>query len=364
MSRRCWVSINLSALQHNLLLAKSYSPNSQVLAVIKANGYGHGMVEVAKALPLADGFAVACLTEAITLRDAGITQPIMLLEGALAEDELTLIAEYQFSMVVHQQRQVEWLQRWQGGDAQFTIWLKLDSGMHRLGFDREGFDLAHRRLKRCAAVQPPMGAMSHFANADLPDHPLNREQYECFDSIARSLEGPVSMANSAALLTFPHTHYDWVRPGIMLFGCSPFMDSNQINSLELQPVMTLQARLLDIKTLDAGEAIGYGSQWQADQDMSYGVVSIGYGDGYPRHAPNGTPVLVNGVECPIIGRVSMDMLCVDLRPQPQALLGDEVTLWGEGLPVERIAEHCGTISYELLCGVTRRVNYHYQGGEC
>ena len=364
MIRRCWATIDLAALQHNLAVAKRYSPNSRVLAIIKANGYGHGIVEVAKSLPDAGGFGVACLSEAITLRDAGIFQPIILLEGVLDAEQLQQVAQYQLSMVVHRSQQLEWLEGWQGEPASFGVWLKLDSGMHRLGFDSESFKAAYTRLKDCVSVQTPIGGLSHFANADLPAHPLNREQYDCFEGVTSVVDGPLSLANSAALLTFPHTHYDWVRPGIMLYGCNPFADTDQPNELELKPVMTLQATLLDIKSLKAGASIGYGSQWQADQDISYGVVSIGYGDGYPRHAPNGTPVLIDGVECPIIGRVSMDMLCVDLRNHPEAKIADRVVLWGEGLPVEKIAERCGTISYELLCGLTRRVDYQYLNGAC
>ncbi len=355
MSRRAWAKVNLAALRHNLQVAREAAPSSRILAIIKANGYGHGMIEVAQALHQADGFGVACLEEAIKLREAGIQKPILLLEGPFSATELSVISQYRLSIIVHQTQQVEWLERWQG--TPISVWLKLDSGMHRLGFSNKDFPLALQRLKSAQMVADEICLMTHFANADDPEHPMNQQQISLFDVVCDE-QAPRSLANSAALLAMSQTHGDWVRPGIMLYGSNPFVEGEAAD-WQLKPVMTLYARLIAIKQLKEGDAIGYGSSWQCPEDMPIGVVSIGYGDGYPRHAGSGTPVLINGIECPIVGRVSMDMICVDLRNAPQAALDSEVRLWGEGLPIERIADAAETIAYELLCGVTARVDFEY-----
>lgn len=363
MRPRVIATIKCSALRHNLMIARKHAPNSKVLAVVKANGYGHGIVEVSKALAGADGFGVACLDEAIALREAGIQQPILLLEGPFSADELGMIADYNLSVVVHHAQQIAWLEAWRADGRCISVWAKLDTGMHRLGFSPENLSEVMIRLKQCASVKDEIALLSHLANADQPEHPLNQQQWALFSSSCIDYSGPKSIANSAALLSMPTTQGDWVRPGIMLYGCAPFV-SDEASGWDLKPAMTLTASLFSIKQLKAGDAIGYGSSWQCPDDRVIGVVSVGYGDGYPRHAPSGTPVLINGCECPLVGRVSMDMICVDLTHCPTARCGDEVVLWGEGLPIEQVAAAAGTISYELLCGVTARVCFEYSDSEC
>jgi alanine racemase len=356
MSRTACARVDLAALRHNLRQVKQFATDSRVLAVIKANGYGHGIVQVAQALSEADSFGVACLEEAVILREAGINKPILLLEGCFSANELAAAAHYQLDIVVHHQPQLEWLEAWQG--TPFKVWLKVDTGMHRLGFLPAEAAGVIERLNACHAVTQPMVLMSHLANADDPQHPQNAQQLAQFSQLIEGYSTLCSFANSAALLALPETHHDWVRPGIMLYGVSPFVEGITPPAA-LMPVMTFSSQLFAIRHCQAGDAIGYGSDWVCPDKMPVGVVAVGYGDGYPRHAPSGTPVLINGIEVPLIGRVSMDMICVDLRGCPQATLGDEVILWGRGLPVERIASAAGTIAYELLCGVTGRVTFEY-----
>ncbi len=359
MIQRAWATIDLVALQRNLSIAKQAAPQSKVLAVIKADGYGHGLCQVANALKDADGFGVACLQEAIKLREAGIQKTILLLEGVFSSAELKWVQQYKLSIVVHQMRQVEWLEQSVAShDGSISTWLKLDTGMHRLGFPVDQWVEAEARLKNCTVVDDKITLMSHFANADVPSHPANQQQLSLFNTLLKV--SAKSMANSAALLALPQSQFDWVRPGIMLFGCSPFAE-REAQTHDLCPVMTLKARLFEIKPLKKGDAIGYGGGWVCPDDMNVGVVSIGYGDGYPRHATSGTPVWINGNKCSLVGRVSMDMICVDLRNHPDAQCGDEVVLWGAGLAIEQVATAAGTIGYELLCGVTSRVKLEYLG---
>ncbi len=362
MNPRAWALIDLAALKHNLSIAKAAAPESRLLAVIKADGYGHGIQAVAQVLSEADGFGVACLQEAVMLREAGVEQTILLLEGVFSFEELQLVRQHDLSIVVHQLQQIEWLERLGEHDNDaIPTWLKLDSGMHRLGFSESAFMAAKERLQRCGAVRGPITAISHFANADCPDHPANEQQLSLFNALSADFSQK-SIANSAALLALPQSHYDWVRPGIMLFGSSPFL-SGGASPYQLRPVMTLKARLFAIKSLKKGDAVGYGGCWVCPHEMTIGLVSIGYGDGYPRHAPNGTPVLVDGHRCSLVGRVSMDMISVDLQNHPDAQCGDQVVLWGEGLAVDEVANAAGTISYELLCGITSRVEFAYLDSE-
>ncbi len=359
MIQRAWATIDLVALQHNLSVAKQAAPQSKLLAVIKADSYGHGLCQVAKALKNADGFGVACLQEAIKLRESGIQKTILLLEGVFSFEELKGVQQYQLSIVVHQLQQVEWLEQLANSrDGLISTWLKLDTGMHRLGFSAAQFVEAAARLKNCAVVGSDITLMSHFANADSPSHPANQRQLSLFNTLSKT--SSKSMANSAALLALPQSRFDWVRPGIMLFGCSPFV-AWEAEGHDLRPVMTLKARLFEIKRLKKGHAIGYGGSWVCPEDMKVGGVSIGYGDGYPRHAASGTPVLIDGYNCSLVGRVSMDMICVDLRNHPGAQCGNEAVLWGAGLAIERVAIAADTIGYELLCGVTSRVKLEYLG---
>ncbi|MBT8422927.1 MAG: alanine racemase, partial [Gammaproteobacteria bacterium] len=339
--------IDLKALQHNFNRVRTAAPNSKVMAVVKANAYGHGLVPVAQALNCADALAVVCLEEAISLREAGFGKRIVLLEGPFEAEDLALVHGYRLDMVIHHESQLDLLERGQPLRSP-DIWLKLDTGMHRLGFAPAQFGDVQKRLKQ---LQKPgeIRCMTHFACADEPDSPVTRQQLASFDDACDAFEGERSLANSAGVLAWPAAHADWVRPGIMLYGSSPFSETSA-ESLGLQPVMTLSTRLIAVNRHRKGEAIGYGGEWTCPEDMPVGVAAIGYGDGYPRHAPSGMPVLVNGKRTALAGRVSMDMICIDLRSQPDARVGDEVTLWGAGLPVDEVASQAGTIGYELLCG--------------
>ena len=356
MTRPAVARINLSALQHNLTRVQQSAPDSKVMAIIKANAYGHGLVPVAQALSNADAFGVACLEAAISLREAGFSQRIVLLEGLFAPDDLALIHGYQLDVVIHHISQVEMLE--QGRLAkQLNVWLKIDTGMHRLGFAPDQVAAMIERLEKL----PQLGRlryMSHFACADEQENPATQTQLDCFSETCADLKGERSLANSAAVLAWPASHCDWVRPGIMLYGGSPLVGKTA-RDLRLQAVMTLATRLIAVKSHKKGDAIGYGGDWTCPEDMRVGVAAIGYGDGYPRHAPAGTPLLVNGKRAALIGRVSMDMVCVDLRTRPGAKVGDKVVLWGEDLPVDEVAAAAGTISYELLCGIGSRVHFDY-----
>ncbi len=347
------VTIDLSALRHNLTVIRAQAPASQVMAIIKANGYGHGMLRVARALAEADMLGVARVGEAAALRAEGDMRDIVVLEGAQTLDELLLAAELDLSLVVHHASQLDLL-----GDIELArplaCWLKLDTGMHRLGFSPEDFDSAWRRLDAASAARAAPGLMTHFCCADNPDSMLTHHQIRQFRESTDGLPGPRSLANSGGIFGWPDAHADIVRPGIALYGVSPF-EGETGATRGLRPVMTLKAPLIAIDQRRAGDAIGYGGSWHCPEDMLVGVIGIGYGDGYPRHLPNGAPVRLNGVEVPLIGRVSMDMISVDLRDAPHAAVGDEAILWGEGLPVERVAEQAGSIAYELMCGVTSRV---------
>ena len=359
MTRATRAVINLSALRHNLSIARHHAPDSHILAIIKANGYGHGSVEVALALEHADAFGVACLDEAVTLREAGISQPIVLLEGVVHSADLNRVRDYQLELVIHHAQQLRLLE--QDSGSPIPVWLKLDTGMHRLGFAPTRLSEILQRLTRLKAVAQPVRLMTHLANADDRQDSMTARQVADFDAVAADLPLQARIANSAGILAWPETHRDWIRPGIMLYGVSPFLDSLAAEH-ELQPVMTLQSELIAINQQQQGDPIGYGGTYRCPADMPVGVVAIGYGDGYPRHAPSGTPVLIKDQRVPLIGRVSMDMICVDLRDCPDAKIGDPVVLWGEALPVEEVASLAGTIGYELLCQVTQRVPFKYQHG--
>ena len=365
MTRRTRAVIHADALQHNLAQARHAAPASRLMAVIKSDGYGHGLLRVASALRRADAFAVTCLEEAIPLREAGYAHPILLLAGPFEADELALYRRYRLDLVVHSAWQVELLESAPPGRS-LSVWLKVDSGMHRLGLAPEQVPGMHARLQACAAVNRHIRLLSHMACADDRDDPDSTpQQLQCFHDAVRGLDGERSLANSASVLGWPDTHADWIRPGIMLYGVDPFCDE-QTRRPDLRPTMTLASPLIAIRHVRAGERIGYGATWTCPEDMPVGVVAIGYGDGYPRHAPSGTPVLVNGAETQLLGRVSMDLITIDLRGLlDRVAIGDEVVLWGQGLPVERIAALCGTIGYELLCGVSPRVyrDMEVEGGE-
>ena len=356
MSRAARAIIDLSAFTHNLQRAKAAAPSAKTLAVIKANGYGHGIVRVAKALHgTADSFAVASLEEALVLRESGINKPIVLLEGFFDASELPLILQHGLDIVVHHQIQLDILSQYKKANAKLNAWLKIDTGMHRLGFPTESAKTVWKQLNANELIGS-ITLMTHLADADDRQDRYTDIQLKRFEQCTQDLPGPRSIANSAGILGWPATHSDINRPGIMLYGSNPFT-SGTGTDVGLKPVMTLQTQLIAVHRFKKGEPIGYGGTWKCPQDMPVGVAAIGYGDGYPRHAGSGTPVLVNGIRAQLAGRVSMDMIGIDLRNTPEAQVGDTVILWGEGLPIDEIASCASTISYELLCGVTQRVKF-------
>lgn len=355
MLRSAGATLDREALRANLQRARHAAPAAAVFAAIKAEGYGHGLTWCATELADGcEGFAVATAGEGVALRDAGFRgHRVCVLNGCVDRDELRACAAHGLEPLVHQPWHLEALAA--GGlGPPLTVWLKIDSGMGRVGVPPAVAADWHARLEACAAVRAPVGTMTHLASADERDSDYTTRQVATFEHARAGLAGPRSIANSAGVLAWPRTHADWVRPGIMLYGCSPFVEGHE-PGLGLQPVMTLTTRLIAINHLEAGAAIGYGRGFHCPEDMPVGVAAIGYGDGYPRHAPNGTPALVRGRRVAMAGRVSMDKITLDLRGLPDAAVGDEVVLWGRGLPVEEIAQAAGTIGYELLCGVHGRV---------
>jgi alanine racemase len=347
------MTINLRALKYNLERVHALAPHSRVMAMVKANGYGHGLSAVGMALSEADALGVASLEEGMILRAAGILeQPIVLMEGLFHQNELLDAEHHNFTLVVHHLAHVKML-----GPAKvkkpFNVWLKINTGMHRLGVGPSEFTDIYQRLLAIDAVQKPIGLMTHFAEADDRESDATPKQIEVFNRTLKSLKGPRSLANSAGILAWKDAHCDWVRPGLLLYGASPFPNQTGVDH-GLQPVMTLWSRLIAITHVKRGGKVGYGGTWMAPEDMNVGVVGVGYGDGYPQSAKAGTPVLVNGVLCELVGRVSMDMLTVDLRNNPHAQIGDRVVLWGEGLPVEKVAASCRSSAYEVLTRMTPR----------
>lgn len=353
MPRPIQARIDLSALEHNLQAARCAS-GARIMAVIKAAAYGHGLLPVAEALGAADGFALLDLHDAVRLREAGFRQTILLLEGFFTPDDLPPAAGHDLACVIHNARQLAMLDSCPRRGA-LQVWLKINTGMNRLGFAPRDVPAVMEKLKNHAAVRD-ITLMTHFSHAD--EAAGVAAQLEVFDALAAPYRAARSLANSAALMRYPATHADWVRPGIMLYGASPFADT-PAQQFGLKPAMTLQSRIISVREIAAGERIGYGGMFCAPAPMRAGVVACGYADGYPRHAPTGAPVLVEGQRTGILGRVSMDMLSVDLSALPAADVGSRVTLWGEGLPVEEVAHAADTISYELLCAISGRVPLVY-----
>ncbi len=347
--------IDLSALEHNLQRVRASAPNSRVMAMLKANAYGHGMLTVANTLKDADSFAVARVGEGIQLRQAGITSPIVILEGFFSKEELSQAVANNLRLVIHEPGQLATLQQ-NSLSAAVTCWLKVDTGMHRLGFPVAEAMEAYNALCACESVADGVGIMTHLSNADDPQNPETDHQIRLTKPLIEQTGAIGSIANSGGILNWPDSHLDWVRPGIMLYGSSPFNGRTGVDD-GLRPVMTLQSTLIAKHNFCKGDGVGYGKSWICPEDMPVGVVAIGYGDGYPRHAPSGTPILLNGEIVPLIGRVSMDMITVDLSSQPDAKIGDPAVLWGDGLAAEIVAQHAGTISYELFCQVTGRVEF-------
>jgi alanine racemase len=345
--------IDGSALTHNLARVRQLTPGSRVLAVLKADAYGHGLLRCASALAGADGFAVARLSEALQLREAGFCQRLLLLPGVFSNDELALAATRDIDVAVTTAEQLSLLQQADPAHA-VTVWLKVDSGMHRLGFPPEEVPRVHRLLRRTAAVRGNVNLMTHLADADSPALGVTPSQIRCFEACTRDLVGERSIGNSAGVIAWPAARSDWVRPGIMLYGISP-LSGERGAQRGLRAVMRLCAPLISVKRIPAGAAVGYGGAWVAPEETTLGAVALGYADGFPRSAPSGVPVRIHAHDVPLAGRVSMDSITVDLRGVPQARAGDMVELWGPAAPLERLAARCQTIPYELLCRVGSRV---------
>jgi len=351
MPRPIRATISAGALAHNLTVAKRHAEGTKIWAVLKANAYGHGVERAARALGAADGFAVLDFQEALRLRVAGVDKPILMLEGFFNSADIELLPKHRLTPVIHNAEQVEMLRRTPLA-GEIDVYLKVNSGMNRLGFGVETLRPAYNALRMHPQVKN-VTFMTHFADADGVGGV--QAQMQWFEELTQPFEVQSrSLANSAALLRYPQARGDWARPGIMLYGCSPFGDQSA-EQLDLKPVMTLSSRIIAVQTLQAGERVGYGFSYEAVGEMTIGIVACGYADGYPRHAGSGTPVLVNGTRARIVGRVSMDMISVDLSGVPDAYVGAPVTLWGEGLSADEVAGAAGTLSYELLCKVTPRV---------
>lgn len=351
MSRDTVAEIHTDALRHNLRVVRELAPRSHVVGVVKADGYGHGIGTVAGALADADVLAVATIDEGRAVRESGWKGRLLLLEGFASAEEYEAVRVLEAEFVVHEPGQLSLLET-RGAPGQ-TAWMKLDTGMHRLGFPPADASAIAARLAELTGGRTPV-LMTHFACADDARDPMTRTQLTRFEAAVKGLEGRRSLANSAAILNFPEARGDLVRPGILLYGVSP-VPGRTGSEHGLRPVMTLRCPLLAINHVRAGDTLGYGARYRCPEDMAVGVAAIGYGDGYPWTAQDGTPVLVNGRRARLAGRVSMDMITVDLRGHEGAQVGDTVTLWGDGLPVEEVAAHAGVIPYQLVCGVTGRV---------
>ncbi len=348
--------INLAAFPNNYQVIKRFAPEQKIMPVLKANAYGHGSVEVARVLPEADAFCVAFAIEAEPLRDAGITQPITILQGPQDAEELAMAVELQLDLVIHRLDQVVLLET-QTCARPVVVWLKLNTGMQRLGFPVREFTAIYQRLRTSPNVSK-VRLLSHLACSDEAGNDFTLQQVALFDRTVGDTSAPVSLANSAGIMAWPVTHRNWVRPGIMLYGACPFPDWRE-RKTGLKPAMTLKTSVISLQELEAGDRVGYGGTWNAKTASRIAIAAIGYADGYPRCLPSGTPVLVNGERAPMVGRVSMDMINIDVTHLGDVQIGDEVTLWGEQLPVEEIAELANTISYELFCSINARVRRTY-----
>lgn len=359
MSRPARARIDLDALRHNLRYAKGLAGPSRMVAVVKANAYGHGAVAVGRALAgEVDTLGVACLEEALELRESGVQSPILLLEGVFSPEEIPLVDRNHLALVVHSLEQLRWVLEARP-ERPLDCWLKVDTGMHRLGLDPSDLSPAFAALRRAPQVGE-MVLMTHFAQADEPTHPYTVHQMDRFAEATRGLSAPRSLANSSALIAWPGARADWVRPGILLYGASPLGDGHP-SAGRLRPVMHLESAVISVRDLEAGERVGYGGCYTCPEPLRVGVVALGYADGYPRHAPYGTPVVVAGQVTHLIGRVSMDMLTVDLTGLAHVKIGDPVELWGAQVSANTVAQASGTIAYQLFTGVGSRVPRSYQG---
>lgn len=349
MSRPFTVELDFAALRHNVKRVREIAAQSKILAMVKANAYGHGLIPIAKALTDVDGFGVSCSEEALYLRQAGLKQRIVLMEGLFSKDEVSLLTNYQLDTVIHDRNQLSLLTE-RPSPSRINVWLKINTGMNRLGFSPNDFPAVLQKVDCCPWLNITC-VMTHFSSADKSEDITTQCQVKLFEQTIKKYTFPTSLANSAAILTYSKAHGNWVRPGLMLYGVSPFADSSGIQH-SLKPVMTLKSEIISIHQLKSGDRVGYGGTWIAPKPLRIGIVAIGYGDGYPHRAESGTPILVNNKLSELIGRVSMDMLAVNLS-QLDAKIGDPVVLWGTGLPIEQIAESTLSFRFELLCGINR-----------
>lgn len=355
MSRTTVATIHLAALRHNLARLKAMAAPAKVMAVVKADAYGHGLERVARALNSeAEAFAVAALGDGLRLRAAGHTQRIVVLSGPDSASDIAEMQRLQLDVAIHHDTQLQWLAQAAPARGRMRVWLKVDSGMHRLGFAPPRVAAVHAQLAAMPGVDPQIGLLTHFSDSEVFGGVQTPAQIACFDAATRQLSGPRSLSNSAAVLGWPDARGDWVRSGGLLYGLS-VVEGKTAADFGFRPAMTLSTRLIAINPIGKGERIGYNGAWTCPQDMPVGVAAVGYGDGYPRSAAAGTQVLIGDRRVPLIGRVSMDLITLDLRDAPAAKIGDRVVLWGPQLPVEQIAAQAGTIAYDLTCGMTRRV---------
>src|SRR5690606_26508012 len=359
MSRPVTATIHADAMRHNLAVVRARAPSSRVMAMVKADGYGHGLEPAVSALREADAFGVAAIDDARRIRALGLEQPVLVLSGFDSAADIEQLRALDAEAIVHHPAQLDMLEQADG--APLRCWLKIDTGMHRLGFAPEAVREAHARLCAARGAADGIVLMSHFASSDefegtTPSGRQTRDQLQVFADATAGLPGPRSLANSAAILGWPGSHGDWIRPGGAMYGMS-VVAGKPAAHFGLRPAMTFATRLLAINHVRKGERVGYSATWETPEDMALGVAAVGYGDGYPRHAPAGTPVLVGSVPAQLVGRVSMDLMTIDLRGHPDARVGDPVVLWGAGLPIETVAEAAGTIAYELTCSITRRVRF-------
>jgi alanine racemase len=352
--------VNPEHLRHNARRVRECAPGSKIMACVKADGYGHGIGFVSATLQgLVDGFAVACMDEALALRERGISEPVLLLEGPHSRDEVVEAQRNALTLCISAWHQLEWLEKASSAETPVACWLKIDTGMHRLGFLPDETRIALERLRNCATTRSDVVACTHFASADKPVEDACQGQLEVFDQALCGEHIAQSTANSAAIICEPGSHRDWVRPGYMLYGGSP-LENKSPASLDLKPVMELSTEVISLRTLPAGESVGYGGRWQARRESRIATLAVGYGDGYPRHAPDGTPVLIDGMRLPLAGRVSMDMITVDVTDHPGVVVGSTAVLWGSDPGVDEIAGCADTIGYELLAGMPPRVKREVQ----
>lgn len=365
MNSTAIAKISLNALMHNLSLLRERMPNQKILAMVKSNAYGHGLVHAAKALSGADAFGIATISEALTLRAAAIKTDLVVMRGFTTDAELGLfLNDSSLFACIHDEGQVALLEEkkaaYQG--EKLSIWLKVDTGMHRLGFSAEQFPSIYRRLMALPFIVKPFVIFSHLADADNEEATFTNQQIALFDTLVKSHAEEKSLLNSAGILAHANAHYDWIRPGLILYGVSPFLPDSgyEILAKDFKSAMRLESKLIAIKSIKAGEKIGYSCTYTAPSDMKIAIVGMGYGDGYPRHAQSGTPVLIRGQRCPIVGRISMDMMTVDVSHLALVALDDTVVLWGDDLPAAEIAAYVDTVAHELLCHLSGRVQMEYE----